>query len=161
MPCCATVAPYLLHLWRREQGLLVAPGNPHGAIGPADLPRLHVAKRQIGAGTRVLFDQLLAAHGIAGHDVAGLELCSHVEIALAVASGIADVGLGLRAVANDLDLEFVPLTWEPYDIAVGADALGAARPLITALRAPQVQASIFNLGGYDLTCAGLLQPAYA
>ena len=149
--------PHLLHLWRREQGLLVAPGNPHGAVSPADFGRLHVAKRKIGAGTRVLLDQLLTAHGIARHDVAGLDLCSHLEIALAVASGIADVGLGLRAVANDLDLEFIPLIWEPYDIALGADVLGAARPLITALRAPQVQVSISNLGGYDLTSAGTLQ----
>jgi molybdate-binding protein len=119
---------------------------------------LYVAKREVGAGTRVLLDQLLAAHGIALHKVEGLELCSHLEIALAVASGVADVGLGLRAAANDLDLDFIPLIWEPYDIALGADALGAARPLITALRAPDVQASISNLGGYDLKLAGTLEP---
>jgi putative molybdopterin biosynthesis protein len=150
--------PHLLHLWRREQGLLVAPGNPRGAATPSDLARLHVAKREVGAGTRVLLDQLLTAHGIALHDVEGLELRSHLEIALAVASGIADVGLGLRAAANDLDLEFIPLTWEPYDIALGGEALGAARPLITALRAPEVQAAITNLGGYDLESTGTVEP---
>jgi molybdate-binding protein len=150
--------PHLLHLWRREQGLLVAPGNPHGATTPADLARLHVAKRKVGAGTRVLLDQLLTAHGVARHDVNDLELHSHLEIALAVASGIADVGLGLRAAANDLDLDFIPLTWEPYDIALGADALGAAQPLITALRAPEIQASITHLGGYDLQPTGTLEP---
>lgn len=150
--------PHLLHLWRREQGLLVAPGNPHDVATPADLARLHVAKREVGAGTRVLLDQLLTAHGIALHDVEGLELHSHLEIALAVASGVADVGLGLRAAAKDLDLDFVPLTWEPYDIALGGDALGAARPLITALRTPEVQASISNLGGYDLEPAGTVEP---
>lgn len=105
----------------------------------------------------MLLDQLLTATGIAPHDVAGPELHSHLEIALAVASGIADVGLGLRAAANDLDLDFIPLTWEPYDIALSADALGAARPLIAALRAPEVQASISNLGGYDLEPAGAVE----
>lgn len=150
--------PHLLHLWWREQGLLVPPGNPRGAATPADLAGLRVAKREVGAGTRVLLDQLLTATGIAPHDVAGPELHSHLEIALAVAAGVADVGLGLRAAANDLDLDFIPLTWEPYDIALGADALGAARPLITALRAPDIQASISHLGGYDLEPAGTVQP---
>lgn len=150
--------PHLLHLWRREQGLLVALGNPHGATTPADLAGLRVAKREVGAGTRVLLDQILTAHGIAIHQVAGLDLHSHLEIALAVASAIADVGLGLRAAANDLDLDFIPLTWEPYDIALGADALGAASPLITAVRSLEVQSRISNLGGYDLGPAGTVQP---
>src|SRR5262249_3146471 len=146
--------PHLLHLWRREQGLLVGPGNPRGALTPADLAGLYVAKREIGAGTRVLLDQLLTAHGIALHQVEGLELHSHLEIALAVASGIADVGLGLRAAANNLDLDFTPLIWEPYDIALSADTLGPAQPLTPALRTPEVQTSISRLGGYDLETAG-------
>ncbi|HEV7452446.1 MAG TPA: helix-turn-helix transcriptional regulator [Pseudonocardiaceae bacterium] len=116
--------PHLLHLWRREQGLLVAPGNPR-ATTLADLAGLRVAKREVGAGTRVLLDQLLTATGIAPPDVAGPELHSHLEIALAVASGIADVGLGLRAAANDLDLNFITLAWEPYDIALDGDAPSA------------------------------------
>ncbi len=149
--------PHLLHLWRREQGLLVPRGNPRGATTPADLVRLRVAKREIGAGTRVLLDQLLAAAGIASDDVAGLELHSHLEVALAVASGIADAGLGLRAAATDLDLDFIPLTWESYDIALAGDALGAARPLTTALHDPRIQASITTLGGYDLAAAGTLE----
>jgi molybdate-binding protein len=58
--------------------------------------------------------------------VAGPELHSHLlEIALAVASGIADVGLGLRAAANDLDLNFITLAWEPYDIVLDGDAPSA------------------------------------
>ncbi|HKR50861.1 MAG TPA: helix-turn-helix transcriptional regulator [Pseudonocardiaceae bacterium] len=149
--------PVLLHLWRREQGLLVAPGNPGGVTGPADLAGLRVAKREVGAGTRVLLDQLLTSAGIAPDDVAGPELGSHLEIALAVASGIADVGLGVRAAANGLGLDFIAVAWECYDIALAEDALGAARPLITALRDPAVRASIIALGGYDLAWAGTVE----
>lgn len=146
--------PHLLHLWRREQGLLVASGNPHRITGPADLAGLRVAKRQTGAGTRVLLDQLLIAADIAPDSVAGPELCSHLEIALAVACGITDTGIGVRAAANDLDLDFITVTWESYDIALPHNALGAAKPLITALRDPQVQTAISALGGYDLADTG-------
>jgi molybdate-binding protein len=150
--------PHVLHLWKREQGLLVPPGNPRAARTPADLAMLRVAKREVGAGTRVLLDQLLLAAGIAPHAVAGPELHSYPEIALAVAAGIADVGLGLRAEANDLDLDFIPLIWESYDIALGADALGAARPLITALHDLKVTTAISKLGGYDLAQAATVEP---
>ncbi|MDT7596587.1 MAG: putative molybdopterin biosynthesis protein [Pseudonocardiales bacterium] len=67
------------------------------------------------------------------------------------------MGLGVRAAANDLNLCFIPVTCEPYDIALSADALGAARPLITTLRDPTVQASISELGGYDLEPAGRME----
>lgn len=146
--------PHLLRLWRREQGLLVAPGNPQGITGPAELPGRRVAKREIGAGTRVLLEQVLAANGIPAHDVHGPELPSHLETALAIAAGIADAAIGPRSTANELGLEFLPLTWECYDIALSADALGAAQPLLTALREPTIRAAIDQLGGYDLTPAG-------
>lgn len=149
--------PRLLRLWRREQGIIVAPGNPHAVTSPADLAKLRVAKREIGAGTRVLLDQELADAGIAPHEVHGPELHSHLEIALAIAAGIADAGIGLRSAADDLDLHFIPLTWEHFDIALGADALGAARPLITALRTSSVLDAITELGGYDTTPAGTVE----
>jgi len=142
--------PHLLHLWRREQGLVVPAGNPLGLASAADLSGILVAQREQGAGTRVLLEQLLIAEGVPPHSVAGPELHSHLEVALAVTAGIADAGLGLRANVPELGLEFVPLAWESYDIALSGAALGAARPLITALRDPEVQESITLLGGYDL-----------
>jgi molybdate-binding protein len=151
--------PTLIHLWRREQGLLVPHGNPANITAPADLRGCRVAKREHGTGTRVLLDRLLSAAGIALDDVPGPELGSHLEIALAVASGITDAGLGVRAAAaTDLDLDFVSLVWEHYDIALAADALDAAAPLITALREPEVGAAITALGGYDVTHAGTVEP---
>ncbi|MEX5636428.1 substrate-binding domain-containing protein [Parafrankia sp. FMc2] len=150
--------PHLLHLWRREQGLIVPAGNPRGLVSAADLGGVRVARRGEGTGTRVLLDQLLLAEGIMPHEVAGLELSSHLEIAFAVASGIADVGVGVRAGLADLGLEFVPLLWEPYEIALSRNALGAARPLIGVLRDPGFQRSIADLGGYDLGHTGTLRP---
>lgn len=148
--------PHLLHLWRREQGLIVPAGNPDGIRAPADLAGRSVARRESGAGTRVLLDQLLLAAGIAPHTVAGPELGTHLEIAIAVASGIADAGLGLRARVADLGLEFVPLMWEPYDIALTGAQLSAARPIGDAVAHPDLRKAITELGGYDLTDAGTL-----
>lgn len=150
--------PHLLHLWRREQGFLVPRGNPRDITTAADLAGSIVAKREIGAGTRVLLDQLLHDAGMAPQDVPGPELHSHLEVALAVASGIADVGLGLRVAAADLDLDFVPQLWERYDIVLGGAALGAAQPIVTALRDAGLTATIGALGGYDLEFAGMTEP---
>jgi molybdate-binding protein len=150
--------PTLIHLWRREQGLLVPHGNPLGLAAPSDLRTLRVAKREFGAGTRVLLDRLLDGGGIAPHAVPGPEAGSHMEVALAVASGVADAGLGVRAAAAALDLDFIPLVWEQYDIVLPGHALGLAAPLITALRDPAVRASITELGGYDVTHAGTVEP---
>ncbi|TQM13739.1 substrate-binding domain-containing protein [Pseudonocardia kunmingensis] len=149
--------PHLIHLWRREQGLLVPPGNPRGLAAAADLAGLRVAKRRHGTGTRVLLDRLLLA---AGHDpdaLRGPETGSHLETALSVASGVVDAGLGVRSVAHDLDLDFVPLVCEDYDVVLTGDALDAAAPLVAALHEPDVRAAVTALGGYDAGSAGRVE----
>ncbi|GAA5116153.1 substrate-binding domain-containing protein [Pseudonocardia adelaidensis] len=149
--------PHLVHLWSREQGLLVPPGNPRGLAAAADLATVRVAKRRFGTGTRVLLDRLLLE---AGHDpdaVAGPETGSHLETALAVASGVVDAGLGVRSVAHDLDLDFVPLVSEEYDVVLPGDALDAAAPLVTALLDPATRVAVTALGGYDTSRAGQVE----
>jgi molybdate-binding protein len=146
--------PTLIHLWRREQGFLVAPGNPNNITSPADLRGHRVARREFGAGTRVLLDRMLQNAGIPPHSVPGPESESHLEVALAVASGVAAVGLGLRAAAAALDLDFIPLVWEQYDIVLPGSALAAAGPLINAVRDPSIRRAIDQLGGYDTAQAG-------
>lgn len=150
--------PTLIHLWRREQGLLVAPGNPHNITGPGDLRNVRVAKREFGAGTRVLLDRMLQDAGIPPDSVPGPETASHLEVALAVASGIAATGLSVRATATALDLEFIPLVWEEYDVALPGSALASAGPLISTLLDPTVRHTIDELGGYDTTHAGEIEP---
>ena len=149
--------PAVIHLWRREQGWLTPAGNPDQIAGPGDLRALRIARRPFGTGTRVLLDQLLTQAGIAPTSVTGPEAASHLEVAVSVASGQADTGLGVRAAATALDLGFVPVTWEDFDIVLSADALPAAEPLISALRTPAVQSSIDALGGYDLSRAGSVE----
>jgi molybdate-binding protein len=149
--------PTVIHLWRREQGLLIPEGNPGRICGPGDLRGVRVARRPFGAGTRVLLDRLLADAGIAAASVTGPEASSHLEVAMAVASGQADAGLGVRSAAAAFGLGFVPVAWEEFDIVLGGDALPAAEPLIAALRDPGVQASIDALGGYDVARAGMVE----
>jgi molybdate-binding protein len=149
--------PALIHLWRREQGLLTPPGNPGQIGGAGDLSALRVARRPFGTGTRVLLDRLLTEAGIAPGSVTGPDAGSHLEVAMTVASGQADAGLGVRAAATALDLSFVPVTWEDFDIVLSGPALPAAEPLIAALRDPDVQAAVSSLGGYDLSRAGAVQ----
>jgi molybdate-binding protein len=146
--------PAIIHLWRREQGLLTPEGNPGHVRGPADLRDLQVARRPYGAGTRVLLDRLLAEAGIPPASVIGPEAGSHLEVAMAVASGQADTGLGVRAAATAFGLGFIPLAWEEFDIVLSGATLSAAEPLICALRDPGVQSAITALGGYDLSRSG-------
>ncbi|MGH8920528.1 MAG: substrate-binding domain-containing protein, partial [Actinomycetes bacterium] len=112
----------VVRLVHREQGLIVAAGNPLGLAGVEDLgrPGLRYVNRQPGAGTRVLFDQQLRRHGMTPGDVAGYqrEAPTHLAIAAAVAGGGADAGLGILAAARAFGLDFVPLLQEPYDLVL-------------------------------------------
>jgi molybdate-binding protein len=149
--------PAIIHLWRREQGWLTPAGNPDHITGPADLRTLRIAQRPFGTGTRVLMDRLLTQAGIAPGSVTGPEAASHLEVAMSVASGQADTGLGVRAAATALGLGFVPVAWEDFDIVLNGDTVPVAEPLIAALRAPAVRSSIDALGGYDLSRAGSVE----
>jgi putative molybdopterin biosynthesis protein len=135
----------LIGFAQRWQGLIVAPGNPRNIRGVADLarPELRFANRAQGAGTRVLLDDLLAQAGLHSNQIRGYEReePSHAAIAQAVASGSAEVGLGLQAAAEQAALSFVPLVQERYHLVC----------LKTALAEPAVQALITSLGDSEWT----------
>lgn len=149
--------PVLIHLWRREQGLLTPPGNPDRIAELADVRRLRVARRRFGTGTRVLLDRLLAQSGIAPEQVHGPEAGSHLEVAMTIATGQADVGLGARAAATALDLEFLPIAWEEFDLILSGGMLDAAEALVAALRDGAVQSAVNELGGYDTSLTGVIE----
>ena len=143
--------PVLVHLWRREQGILVPRGNPAGVASAPDLLNGTVALRAAGTGTRVLLERLLREAGADPAALHGPELPSHLEVTLAVAAGVADAAVGIRAAAETVDLDFVPLAWEPFELALTEDRLDAAGDLLDALgRAPA-------MAGMDLSDAGTVR----
>lgn len=145
---------------QREQGFLVAPGNPAGVRSFDDLPRLRYVNRQRGAGTRLLLDYELKRHGITPETVAGYEReeYTHLAVAVAVASGIADTGLGVRSAALALGLDFVPVGWERYDIVIPqeSDEHPALEQLLTVLRGETFRAALAAQPGYDARDTGQL-----
>ncbi len=116
------VSVALVTLVHRQQGLIVAPGNPKGVTNLEDLARgdVRFVNRQRGAGTRVLLDYRLAQIGIEPDIIEGYrrEEYTHLAVAAAVQSGVADCGLGIAAAARALRLEFLPLEQERYDLVI-------------------------------------------
>lgn len=125
-PAFAVVA-----LFRREQGLLLPPGNPHGIRSVPDIAAAGVrfVNRQRGSGTRLWFDRLLAAAGLAPQAIHGYEIeeFTHQAVAAVIASGAAGAGMGVRAAADRFGLAFVPLGLETYYLATRAAEDGAVR----------------------------------
>ncbi|HZE22052.1 MAG TPA: substrate-binding domain-containing protein, partial [Desulfobaccales bacterium] len=112
----------LINLAWREQGLMVAAGNPKQIKTIKDLarPEVRFINRQRGAGTRLLLDYLLKEEGLEADQVQGYEReeYTHMAVAVNVFSGTADVGLGIMAAARALGLDFIPLLPERYDLVV-------------------------------------------
>ncbi len=150
----------LVTLVGREQGWIVPAGNPKGLAGWADAanPDVQVVNRQRGAGTRVLFDYELAQRDLTPEQVNGYdrEEYTHLAVAAAVASGVADAGLGIRAAARALDLGFVPLAHEQYQLVMPkahfeSDLL---KPLLDLLHDDRFKTAVAALPGYDVTPMG-------
>ena len=145
----------VVRLVHREQGLMVAPGNPLGLTGVDDLvrPGLRYVNRQRGAGTRVLLDHELARRGIEPSAVHGCarEEHTHLAVAAAVAAGRADCGLGVLAAARAFELDFVPVANEPYDLVLARESADdeLLAPLWELLGTQAFQESVEALGGYE------------
>lgn len=148
----------------RQQGLLVCKGNPKGIHSLADLarPAVRYVNRQRGAGTRVLLDYALRQAGIAPEAVSGYEQeeYTHLAVAAAVASGRADAGLGVMAAARALDLDFIPLFSERYDLVIpcrhlpGGESGDLLAPLFDLMHNPSFRQAVQSLDGYDVSDMG-------
>ena len=144
----------------RDQGLMVKQGNPKGIKNLGDLSRLQVqfVNRQRGAGTRVLLDYHLNALAISADSIIGYtrEEYTHLGVAAAIASGRADCGLGIAAAAQALDLDFIPLFQERYDLVIpktfADDTLLA--PLFDLLTDSAFRAAVSQLMGYAVSVMG-------
>ncbi|AEF93369.1 molybdenum cofactor synthesis domain protein [Desulfotomaculum nigrificans CO-1-SRB] len=153
----------LVNLVYRQQGLMVAKGNPLGIKGLEDLTRegIRFINRQRGAGTRILLDYRLQQLGIDPDSIYGYnrEEYTHMAVAAAVASGAADAALGIKAAANALGLDFVPVVEERYDLCIPGEFWDT--PYITRLlevmATSEFRQQVAALGGYDLRdCGGVM-----
>lgn len=150
----------IVNLVVREQGLIVAKGNPKRIRGLRDLvrPEVRYVNRQLGAGTRVLLDYKLKKLRIRPEAIDGYEReeFTHMAVASAVASGLADCGLGVRSAAAALGLHFIPVEREDYDLVMRGDFAESARGrlLVDVIRSAEFQNAVLKLGGYDVRKSG-------
>lgn len=144
----------LVTLAHRQQGLYVPAGNPrgYGDMAEAVADGARIINRNRGSGTRVWLDRLLQAASVDPDFVVGYdeEVTTHEAAAQAVASGAADVALGIMPAARVHGLDFVPLIEERYDLVMPRERYGSEllEPLLTRLRDETFKREIEGLGGY-------------
>jgi putative molybdopterin biosynthesis protein len=152
--------PAVVNFCRREQGLIVAKGNPKKIERFKDLggPTIRVVNRPLGTGTRLLFDRELEKAGLRGEKIHGYgnDVQKHLDVGLEILAGRADAGPGIRPVASLLGLDFIPIRWERYDLLIRKERFFD--------RGVQLFLGIFHekaflemakqLDGYDLAEAG-------
>jgi putative molybdopterin biosynthesis protein len=150
----------LITLAMREQGLLLANGNPLQIRSLEDLRRedITLINRNRGSGTRIWLDGALRRLGIASGQIQGYahEAYSHTEVAQAIQGGRADVGVGLRAAAVQHGLDFIPLFLERYDLVIPEEQLREepVSSLLDYLHSGSFRRSAEALGGYEMGHAG-------
>jgi putative molybdopterin biosynthesis protein len=141
---------------RREQGFIVASGNPKGIHRIEDLLQKDVTfvNRQKGSGTRILTDYLLKKDGIDTKEIRGYdrEMTTHMAVAAAVESGTADVGVGVASAASAMGLDFISIGFEEYDFAIPRKYVDTEmiKNFLEVLRSEEFEKILKELGGYGL-----------
>jgi len=150
----------IVNLVQREQGFIVAPSNPLNLHTWEDITKVGVRfiNRQKGSGTRLRLDAYLQAEKITPDRILGYEQeeTTHSGLACLIANGQADVGVGVKAAAQRLGLDFIPLFQERYDlVCLGHTAKTPAwKQLINVLRSPGFIQAIHQQNGYDTSLTG-------
>jgi putative molybdopterin biosynthesis protein len=152
--------PAVVNFCRRQQGILLAPGNPKNIEGVADLakPGVTIVNRALGTGTRLLLDKALAKHSILGEQITGYNtiLYSHLDVGLEILAAKADAGFGIQPVAAMLGLDFLPLRWERYDFLISKERFFAKeiQQFLGMLSEPAFRKMADDLTGYDISTSG-------
>jgi putative molybdopterin biosynthesis protein len=161
LPDLETTAINLIY---RDLGLILRSGNPLDIAGIEDMvrPKIRIINRQEGSGTRIFFDFELKRLGIDPNRINGYEkqVNTHAEVATAVLSGVADVGLGILSAAKMLGLEFIHITRERYDLVIPEENL-SAKPvgaLLEVIRSQEFKGKVEQMGGYDTRDSGKIIP---
>jgi putative molybdopterin biosynthesis protein len=153
----------LIKFVKRSQGLMLAYGNPKRVESIDDIVRegISIVNRQKGAGTRILLDYYLKRHGIDPVRIQGYhrEMTTHMAVAVAVKSGSADCGMGVASAAAMMNLSFLHLDWEDYDLLCTQETLktDAIQGLLKIIQDPDFQKKIVEMGGYDVSSAGTIE----
>lgn len=141
---------------KREQGFIVAKGNPKHICSIQDLKRADVSfvNRQKGSGTRILTDFLLKKSGIGSSEIRGYErdMTTHMAVAAAVDSGTADVGVGVLSAARAMGLDFISIGFEEYDFAIPKKYMETVgiKSFLEVLGSPEFEQVLKDLGGYGI-----------
>lgn len=152
--------PAIVNFCRREQGIIVQKGNPKGITGIMDIKEkgLRIVNRPKGTGTRLLLDGELKkagidTDGIPGYDV---EVERHIDVGIEILSGRADAGPTIKAVASLLDLDFIPLRMERFDLVIQKERFfdQGIQMFLGLLRGEAFKGIADKLDGYDLSSTG-------
>jgi putative molybdopterin biosynthesis protein len=152
----------LVRLVERDQGLMIQRGNPKNIQSIADLARedIRFMNRQGGSGTRILLDYKLSELQMdpAGIDGYQLEEFTHMAVAVAVLSGTVDAGLGIFAAARALDLDFIPVVTEHYELIISNAHVDSPnlQILLETINSQQFKDRVDALGGYSTQHTGTI-----
>ncbi|MBN1548755.1 MAG: helix-turn-helix transcriptional regulator [Syntrophaceae bacterium] len=153
------VKPVVVNLFHRELGFVTAPGNPLHIKGFEDLadPRIRLINRQPGSGTRVLLDYHLGKRGILPQEIRGYDrhVYTHYEVGLSIVSGESDIGIATAAVSDMLDLPFIPITRECFDMVLSRETFfeKSVQAFMEVLNSADFQKRVGKLGSYDFSHA--------
>ncbi len=148
----------------RQQGMMVAKGNPLNITKFADIARegIRYVNRQKGSGTRILTDYLCKQEGVDPAAVYGYdrEELTHTSVAAQIVSGSADAGMGIYSAAKLYDLDFIPICIEEYDLIIPNHAWDTpqVQQMIATLKSDTFREKILSMGGYTLDGPGEIIP---
>jgi excisionase family DNA binding protein len=152
--------PAVVNFCLREQGLILAPGNPHHIQGVVDLqkPGIRLVNRQPGTGTRLWLDRELEQAGLDPSRLQGYaqEVPKHLDLGLEILAGRADAGPGIKTVAGLLGLDFLPLHWERFDLLINKERFfePSIQDFLNILQSEDFRELACTLSGYDLSLSG-------
>ena len=152
--------PVVVNFCKREQGILLRPGNPGKITSMKDLgkPGIRIVNRSLATGTRLLFDRELKQAGIAGERIRGYdrEVNRHMDVGLELLAGRADAGPGIRPVASLLGLDFLPLRQERYDLLVTRERFfdQGIQYFLSMLHEKAFIRAAEEMDGYDISKSG-------
>ncbi len=152
--------PVFVNFSRREQGIILKKGNPKSIFSVNDFarPDVSIVNRPLGTGTRLLLDYEIARSDIASDEINGygIEVSRHLDAGLELLAGRADAAPAIRAVAGMLDLDFIPLRWERFDLLIGREHFfeKGVQSFISLLHDAEFRRLAESFEGYDVSLCG-------